>query len=140
MTRAAILCEINPDTLVCGRCGRKAARLPTYRHCVTIGEMAQHLAEEKARRRIRLPEVPLGGVVRVALGSIGITSSRLERATGRPCGCKQREAVLDKIGRAAAAGLERALNAAANFVAPSPVTDEDVAAVAQSLRKTYTKS
>jgi len=31
------LCEYNPATLKCTRCGHVAARLPTYRHCLLIG-------------------------------------------------------------------------------------------------------
>lgn len=134
MNRARTLCVFNVETLTCGRCGRRASRLPTYRHCVTDDEVARHIAEENAARRIRLPDVQLGGAVRAVLWSVGITSPMVEKVTGRPCGCKAREAFLNRLGRSAASGVERTLNAVANFISPRPVTEEDVAAILKSLK------
>ena len=39
----------------------------------------------------------LGDVVESALSSVGITSERVEKWLGRPCGCKQRKDKLNKL-------------------------------------------
>ncbi len=42
--------------------------------------------------------VPLGDLVHNALSSVGITTERVEKWLGRPCGCKERQEKLNRIG------------------------------------------
>jgi hypothetical protein len=129
------LCDFDTETLSCKRCGFKARRLPTFRKCRTLVEMAKDIAAERSVKRISLPPARIGSGIQAALGSVGITSKRVEAVTGRPCGCKQRAAWLDRVGEAASKAVGRALNAVANAVAPHPVTTDDVVAVADALAR-----
>lgn len=40
----------------------------------------------------------LGDVVESALSAVGLTSERVERWVGRPCGCKERREKLNRLG------------------------------------------
>ena len=44
----------------------------------------------------------LGTLIESALSSIGLTSERVEKWLGRPCGCKERREKLDSLTRWAA--------------------------------------
>lgn len=55
----------------------------------------------------------LGDAVAVILSAIGITKERVERLVGGPCGCPERQAMLNAAGRAIGIG-----------VAPTPSSGE----------------
>lgn len=48
-----------------------------------------------------LPPAPvgLGDMVAAGLSAVGITPERVEAVTGKPCGCKKRQARLNELGR-----------------------------------------
>ena len=41
----------------------------------------------------------LGDMVAAGLAAVGITPERVSALTGKPCGCKQRQAALNALGR-----------------------------------------
>ena len=43
-------------------------------------------------------EFPLGDMAEKALTAVGVTSERVERWLGRPCGCKGRKEKLNRFG------------------------------------------
>jgi hypothetical protein len=45
------------------------------------------------------PTPGLGDRIAAGLAAIGITEARLTRLLGRPCGCNQRQARLNELGR-----------------------------------------
>lgn len=102
-----LLCEFDPASRVCTRCGYKAARLPTFRACRPV-------AEEVWR------PVKIGDMVERWLKRIGITKDGVEwitRTAGKPggCGCAARKRWLNDVGdrvqiaaRQAAIGLRDA--------------------------------
>jgi hypothetical protein len=129
-----MMCDFNADTLRCRRCGYLAKRLPTYRVCRTIPEMAVKIATEQTTRRIAVPPLPLGTAVSRGLAAFGVTPQRIKKAIGRDCGCDKRKAILDAAGAAISSIVERGANAMLNAVLPSPVGPDDFAAVANSLQ------
>lgn len=128
------MCIFDESTLRCPTCGYQAARLPTFRRCRTLRQLAEARLVDSTTRRIRVPPLKLGTAVSTALKAVGITPELVKRVTRRKdCGCKGRQVWLDSVGAAASAAAERALNAAANAVAPHPFSDDEVNAVANSL-------
>lgn len=106
MTNA--LCEFEPKSRICPRCGYKAARLPTFRAC-------------------RPPPPPppwrpvdVGAMVERSLTAIGITQERVEaltRTAGKPggCGCAARKKWLTEAGNRAQYAVRDAALAARRF-------------------------
>jgi hypothetical protein len=45
------------------------------------------------------PRPGLGDLVAAGLSAVGITPERVSAVTGRPCGCKERQAKLNDLGR-----------------------------------------
>jgi len=127
------MCEFDEATLKCSRCGYLAKKLPTYRVCRTIPEMARRIVKEKSTRRVSLPPVLLGAAVSKALSFVGITPERVSKLMGKDCGCKARAASLDYVGAGVSKVVENAANATLNFVLPSDHTEDDVAAVANAI-------
>lgn len=41
----------------------------------------------------------LGDMVAAGLAAVGITPERVSALTGKPCGCKERQAALNALGR-----------------------------------------
>jgi hypothetical protein len=66
-------CECDSDGN-CTKCGRKMKSCVAKRHC----------------------RPGLGDYVEAALSAVGITPERVERITGRPCGCAKRKAWLNE--------------------------------------------
>lgn len=128
-----MMCDFDADTLRCKRCGYLARRLPTFRVCRTIHEMAEKFAYDKATRRIHIPPIMVGTAISSTLAKVGITPMKIKEVTGKDCGCDKRKATLDRIGAAASAVIERAANGIANAILPSSVEPDDVAAIATSL-------
>lgn len=126
-------CDFDATTMTCTACGYQAASLPTFRVCRSIMQMADEIVRQQARRRIRIPPLPIGSAIARALAAVGITGRRVEAVIRKPCGCAQRQLKLDKFGAAVSQCLERTINAIANIILPHPVTDEDVAAVCNAL-------
>lgn len=127
------MCEFDADSLRCTRCGYLARRLPTYRACRTIPEMARLLAENTATKRVSVPPLKIGTAIATGLSAVGITKDRVKAVTGQDCGCDKRQNALDAAGAFVSAVVERAANAAINAVLPHPVSEDDVAAIANSL-------
>lgn len=135
------MCSFSADTLRCQRCGYQAKKLPTFRVCRTIPEIAQRIVQERSAKRIRIPPVPLGRYAKKALSSIGVTPERVSKAMGRDCGCNAKASAMDSFGAAVSQVVENAANAALGAVLPNPYTDDDVAAVATALAKSpYTNA
>lgn len=125
-------CRFDEESMQCVRCGYRAARLPTYRVCKNLVEMARDAVVQSATRRVRVPPLPIGTATARALSSIGITPERFSKVIGKPCGCEKRKTAMDAAGAAISAAVERAANAVMNAVLPYPVSEEDIAAVATS--------
>jgi hypothetical protein len=131
---SALMCSFAADSKRCERCGYQAKRLPTFRVCRTIKEVAQKIASEQATRRIAVPPIPLGSAAAGLLYAVGVTPERVKKVIGKDCGCDKRKATLDKVGAAVASVIERAANGVLNAVLPSPIGPDDVAAIANSLQ------
>jgi NAD dependent epimerase/dehydratase family enzyme len=127
------LCQFDADSLRCGRCGYLARRLPTHRVCRTLWEMAEQTARAQAERRIAVPPLRIGSALSAGLSFVGITAERVSRLAGGDCGCQQRANNLDAVGAVISGAVERAANGVANAVAPFPVSDEDIAAIADAM-------
>ena len=131
-----MMCQFNADNLRCNRCGFKAKRLPTYRVCRTIPEMAEYMVAQKAANRIRVPPVPIGTAVKKTLTAVGVTEDRFKKLLGgRPCGCGERANALDRLGGKMSLVVERAANAVLNAVLPASPAPDDVAKVSQYLHE-----
>ena len=127
-----MLCQFSDD-LRCERCGFLAKKLPHYRQCQTIEEMARAHLEAWAARRIRIPPLRLGSAIAAGLTMVGVTEERVKKLVGGDCGCKARQNKLDAVGEGVSQAVEKGLNGALSAVLPFPVTDADVAAVAQAI-------
>jgi hypothetical protein len=130
---AGLMCEFSTETLKCSRCGYLAKRLPTYRVCRTLPEIAVKIATDQSTRRISVPPIPIGTAVARGLSSIGVTTERMKKVFGRDCGCDRRKSALDAVGAAVSSVVERGANAMLNAVLPIPVEPDDLAAIANSL-------
>lgn len=127
------MCDFQPDSLRCLRCGYLAKRLPTYRVCRTIPEMAERIAVEQSNHRIAVPPLMIGSAIARTLSAVGVTSERVKQFTGKDCGCDKRKTTLDAVGAAVSAVVERGANAVLNAVLPNPAGPDDFAAIANSL-------
>jgi hypothetical protein len=127
------LCQFNADTLRCERCGFRAKRLPTYRVCRTIHQVAEKLLVDHATKRIHVPPLPIGTAVAFVFSKVGITKERVSRAMGKDCGCAQRAKLMDHAGAAISQAVENIANAALNAMLPIPVEADEVAALATAL-------
>ena len=128
------LCQFDPETLKCPRCGYQAKSLPTYRACKTVEEMTDRFITEATTRRIKVPPIPIGDAVGKGLAAVGITEDRYKKVTGKKeCGCSRRKKFLNRVGAGVSAAVERVANAAINAVLPVKATDEEYAAVAQAI-------
>jgi len=127
------MCHFQPDSLRCLRCGYLAKRLPTYRVCRTIPEIAERIAVEQSNHRIAVPPLRIGSAVARTLSAVGVTPERVKQFTGKDCGCDKRKSALDAAGAAVSSVIERGANAVLNALLPSPVGPDDYAAIANSL-------
>lgn len=94
-------CEFDDETMACRFCGYKAKSPKTIREC------RQHQSEWRP--------IAVGDLVEKALSSAGITPDRVERLTGRKCGCKQRKQWMNDAGYKAQAVVRDAGKAVAKF-------------------------
>jgi len=131
---STLMCQFDAESLRCSRCGYLAKRLPTYRVCKTIPEMAQRIAVTQTTKRIAVPPLQIGTAVSRTLSAVGITPERIKRITGKDCGCDKRKLTLDAVGAAASSIVERGLNGLANLVVPVAVEPEDIAAISNALQ------
>ena len=132
----ASLCDFDGETMKCQRCGYLANRLPTYRVCRTIPEMAENYLRESATRRVRIKPIMLGDGVKAALSAVGITEKTFAKMTGKEdCGCSKRRAMLNSVGAAISDRLEKVANAVLNTALPVSYTPEEVASVAEAIAK-----
>jgi hypothetical protein len=129
-----MLCDFSTD-LRCKRCGYLAKTLPLYRHCQTIEEMARDHLNAWAHGRIKIPPVRLGSMVAAGLVTIGVTEERVKKIVGRDCGCAKRKNRLDAASEGFTKVIESAANRILDAVAPHPVDESDVVALAQSIAK-----
>lgn len=101
------LCEFDKASMVCQRCGYRAASLPTFRAC---------------RPPPPAPWKPImvGDLVEKVLTSVGITKERVEKLTrteSKPggCGCGARKKWLNEQGVRAQKAVRDAGMAVKNF-------------------------
>lgn len=128
-----MLCHFNTDTLRCQRCGFLVKSLPHYRHCQTIEEMARSHLDAWAHGRIKIPPLRLGSMIAAGLTTIGVTEDRVKKIIGKDCGCAARKSKLDAVGEGVTTAIQSVANRALDAVLPHPVTEADVAALAQSI-------
>ena len=57
--------------------------------------------------RITSAQPQLGDRIAGVLAAVGITKERVSKAIGRDCGCKKRQAALNKLGQQTAAAFKR---------------------------------
>lgn len=127
-----MLCTFNDD-LRCPRCGFLAKSLPHYRTCQTIEEMARTNLEAWAHSRIKIPPLRLGSAIAAGLTMVGVTEERVKKLVGGDCGCKARQNKLDAFGEGVSKAVASTANRALDAILPHPVTEDDVAAVAQAI-------
>jgi hypothetical protein len=128
------MCVFDADTLRCPKCGYIAARLPTFRRCRTVRQIAEVSMAQKAAQRITVPPLKLGTAVAKVLAAAGVTPERVAKVFKVPdCGCKARQMRLDAFGQGVSSVVERTLNAAANAVMPNPVSDDEIDAMANAI-------
>lgn len=128
-----MLCNFDDGTLRCPRCGYAASKLPLYRHCQTIEEIARAHLYAWAHGRIKIPPLRLGSMIAAGLTTIGVTEERVKKIIGKDCGCSARKNKLDAVGEGVTAAIQGVANRALDAVLPHPVTESDVAALAQSI-------
>jgi len=95
--------------------------------------MAETLLEEKTTQRIKVPPVPLGGMVSTALAAVGVTKERVSKLIGQDCGCKARADALNYVGAGISKAVQNAANFALNLAIPSPYSQQEVADVANMI-------
>lgn len=83
-------------THTCTNCGRvvNSQYGPERIHarCKATGGKCEFVKPEEAN------PLPIGRWVKAGLSAVGITPERVEQATGKPCGCKERAAKMDRWG------------------------------------------
>jgi hypothetical protein len=127
-------CVFDADTLRCSRCGFKAKRLPTFRSCRTILEMASDVVKKNSTERITVPSLRLGDAAASTLAVVGINPERIKKWTGaKECGCEARKRALNAVGNAVSRLIQNSANAVLNATIPHPMEGQDVAAIANSL-------
>jgi hypothetical protein len=127
-----MLCAFDSDTLRCPRCGFIVKKLPHYRHCQTIEEQARTHLDAWAHGRIKIPPARLGSWIAAGLTTIGITEERVKKIIG-DCGCAKRKNKLDAFGEGVTTAIQSTANRALDAILPHPITEDDVAALAQSI-------
>lgn len=127
------MCEFDAATMRCVRCGYLAQGLPNYRVCRTLEEMARKYLSDVSANRISIPPLRIGDAVSAALSSVGVTKERVSQAIRKDCGCKQKQDTLNLIGMSITGAINSAANGVINAVLPNPFSDDDVAAVANSM-------
>lgn len=127
-----MLCDFD-ETMRCSRCGYRADKLPHYRHCQTIEEMTRSHLDAWAHGRIKIPPLRLGSMIAAGLTTIGVTEERVKKIVGKDCGCAARKSKLDAVGEGVTTAIQSVANRALDAVLPHPVTESDVAALAQSI-------
>lgn len=70
-------------------------------HCKICGAVAPDQEQPyRGKCACEKPERPgLGDMVSTGLAAVGITPERVSKVLGRPCGCKERAAKLNEIGK-----------------------------------------
>lgn len=96
-------CDFDAATRICHRCGYQATSLPTFRECGPPPEQPWR-------------PVMIGDLVERGLSAVGITKERVERTTGKPCGCKGRQQRLNEAGVKAQLAARAALVEVQKFV------------------------
>ena len=128
-----MLCKFD-DAMRCHRCGFVASKLPHFRECQTIEEMARAHLDAWAKNRAKVPPLHIGSAIAKGLSSVGVSAEWVSRVTGvKDCGCKKRAAALDSIGEAASKIIERAANWAMQSILPYDITEQDVAVLARAI-------
>jgi hypothetical protein len=72
--------------------GRRPFGFQESRKACWLSLMAEHGFDDR-------PRPGLGDMVAAGLSAIGITPERVSKVTGKPCGCKERQAALNSLGR-----------------------------------------
>jgi hypothetical protein len=127
-----MLCQFDDATLRCSRCGFLAKSLPHFRRCETIEETARRELEAWAHARIRIPAWRFGSMIAAGLTAVGITEERVKKIVG-DCGCARRKNKLDALGEGVTTAIQSTANRALDAILPHPITEDDVAALAQSI-------
>jgi hypothetical protein len=128
------MCVFGEPDLRCARCGYRAKRIPTYRECRTILEMARSASRKSSTERIAVPPLRIGDAVAAGLSAIGVTPARIKRVTGmKECGCEARKRAMNAAGAAISRAIEAPVNAALNFILPHQVEDREVAEIANAI-------
>ncbi len=127
-----MLCQFAEDTRRCRRCGFIAKSLPHYRQCQTIEEIARSSLEAWAHSRIKIPPARLGSWIAAGLTKVGVTEERVKKIVG-DCGCAKRKNSLDAAGERFSQAVSIVANKALDAVIPYPITEDDVAALCQSI-------
>ena len=131
--QSTVMCQFDATTLQCVRCGYQAKKFKTFRVCRTIPEIAREISRHSSTQRISLPPLRIGSAVSSALSTIGITPNFAKAIIGKDCGCDRRKAWLDSFGAALSSTISGAANAVLNAVIPHPVSDDEVADIAQGI-------
>jgi hypothetical protein len=82
------------------RCRERGYTLEQVAACIVTQDGDQITVDETHPAYPRKRKLGLGDMVAAGLSAIGITPERVGRALGvKDCGCKKRQATLNKLGR-----------------------------------------
>ena len=70
-------------------------------------------------------------MIAAGLTTIGITEERVKKLVG-DCGCAKRKNKLDALGEGVTTAIQSTANRALDAILPHPITEDEVAALAQS--------
>ena len=82
--------QTEPEQLTCKRCAR------VYYTTFPPHQVNAQCRKKPGPIRRQLARFRPGTALAVSLGRVGVTPARIERVTGSPCRCPQRQAAVDK--------------------------------------------
>lgn len=81
------------------RCRQRGYSLNEVVACIVAEDGDWITVDESHNAYPRTRKPGLGDMVSAGLAAVGITPERVSKVLGRPCGCKERAAKLNAIGR-----------------------------------------
>lgn len=79
------------------RCRQRGVTLEQVRACI-VAEDGDTVTVDERHPAYPRAKPGLGDMVKATLSAVGITEERVSKALGRPCGCSERAAKLNKLG------------------------------------------
>lgn len=80
------------------RCRERGYTLEEVRPCI-VSQDGDTITVDETHPAYPRSRPGLGDMVSAGLAAVGITPERVSKVLGRPCGCKERAAQLNELGR-----------------------------------------